>query len=241
MKTRVPLYAFMPYGAPELIEAERAHMLRALLAASLLVPALLLGAFTIAARFAPELTPALPRVVDFDRFDVKLPPTLMPVTPLAPIAPAPVAAKTGGDVIPVEDTKADPAATVPSQTEMAKTPGETAQPGAGERPFVAPPEAVPDRIQDNPYVEEFPILVTSVTPAYPEFARDANVEGTVRVLALIGRDGRVMKAEVAPQGSVPMLDEPALAAVRQFVFTPALVSGHPVAVWVSVPVVFRLH
>jgi hypothetical protein len=37
----------------------------------------------------------------------------------------------------------------------------------------------------------------------------------------------------------PKLVEAAIAAVKQYVFSPAMASGYPVAVWVSTLVVFR--
>jgi TonB family protein len=40
---------------------------------------------------------------------------------------------------------------------------------------------------------------------------------------------------------IQMLDAAAVAAVRQWVFKPALSNNKPVAVWVAVPVRFTLH
>lgn len=240
MKTRVPLYAFMPYGAPELIEAERAHMLRALLAASLLVPALLLGAFTLAARFAtPVLTTAT--IVFPPGPDLLPPPSIAPpAPPTVPIARPPAVA-TSGEVVPVSDERADPTATLPSQSELNDAhPGVTDAPQGGTG-SVAPPAQVRPEPDQWVYVEDLPVLAHAATPTYPEIAKEAGVEGTVRVLALVGLDGRVIDTRIAPNGSVPMLDDAAREALMRFVFTPALANGHPVMVWVSVPVVFRLH
>jgi TonB family protein len=41
--------------------------------------------------------------------------------------------------------------------------------------------------------------------------------------------------------SVPMLDAAAVAAVKQWVFKPALSNNKPVAVWVAVPMKFTLN
>jgi len=46
--------------------------------------------------------------------------------------------------------------------------------------------------------------------------------------------------EVRVVRSIPMLDEAAVTAVRQWVFKPALSQNRPVAVWVAVPVRFAL-
>jgi protein TonB len=91
------------------------------------------------------------------------------------------------------------------------------------------------------YTDELPALVRKVEPRYPDLAREAGIEGTVTVQILVGLDGRVLRAIIAPRGSVLMLDEAALEAARASVFTPALANGKPVKVWVSQQYRFRLH
>ena len=59
------------------------------------------------------------------------------------------------------------------------------------------------------------------------------------VRALVGKDGRVKDTRIVK--SIPMLDEAAVAAVREWVFKPALSHDQPVAIWVAVPVKFSLH
>ena len=58
---------------------------------------------------------------------------------------------------------------------------------------------------------------------------------------LVGKDGHVMRVEIDPKFSVPMLDESALAAARQWVFKPGFVNAHPVPVWVGQMFVYTLH
>jgi protein TonB len=89
------------------------------------------------------------------------------------------------------------------------------------------------------YAEELPEVITKVNPVYPEMAREANVDGTVMVQALVGKDGKVHDVRVVK--SIPLLDQSAQDAVRQWVFKPALANNKPVAVWVGVPVRFSLH
>jgi TonB family protein len=88
-------------------------------------------------------------------------------------------------------------------------------------------------------LEELPEAIEKVPPAYPEWARQKDTEGTVIVQALIGRDGRVKDTKVTH--SIPDLDDYAVAAVKQWRFHPAKYKGRPVAVWVAVPVKFSLH
>ena len=59
------------------------------------------------------------------------------------------------------------------------------------------------------------------------------------VQALVGKDGKVKDTQVVK--SIPMLDDAAVKAVRQWVFKPALSNNKPVAVWVAVPVRFSLN
>jgi protein TonB len=88
-------------------------------------------------------------------------------------------------------------------------------------------------------VEEEPYPVQSPAPVYPEMARAAEVEGMVRVRALVNKEGRIEKAFIV--SGHPMLDEAALAAVRAWVFKPALQQHRPVKVWVTIPIKFVLH
>jgi len=84
-----------------------------------------------------------------------------------------------------------------------------------------------------------PEKIRHVAPVYPGIAQQVGVQGIVIVEAIIGTDGRVREARVL--GSKPLLDEAALAAVRQWVFTPTLLNGVPVPVIMTVTVNFRLN
>lgn len=88
------------------------------------------------------------------------------------------------------------------------------------------------------YVEELPEALYKVPPSYPDEARRAGVDGTVLVQALIGKDGHVKDTRIT--NSIPMLDDAAVRAVRQWTFVPAKSKDKPVAVWVAVPVKFSL-
>lgn len=115
----------------------------------------------------------------------------------------------------------------------------------GQSGVIAPSEVagrgVVGEIQpgDFVYTDELPAVVMRVAPEYPSLARDAGVEGTVVLWALVGLDGNV--EDVRVHKSIPMLDGAALEAVQQWRFTPALANKHAVRVWVAVPVRFRLH
>jgi TonB family protein len=83
-----------------------------------------------------------------------------------------------------------------------------------------------------------PTKVRDVRPAYPLEAQAARIQGVVIIEATIDTDGRVYDAKVLR--SIPLLDEPALDAVRQWEFTPTEVNGVRVPVIMTVTVNFAL-
>jgi TonB family protein len=83
-----------------------------------------------------------------------------------------------------------------------------------------------------------PTKTKDVKPEYPAAAKAAKVEGIVIIEATIGADGKVIDAAVLR--SVPMLDQAALDAVKQWEFSPTLLNGKPVPVKMTVTVNFKL-
>jgi protein TonB len=83
-----------------------------------------------------------------------------------------------------------------------------------------------------------PKKLRDVKPAYPEIAQAAGVQGIVILETVIDVDGTVRDAKVLR--SVPLLDQAALDAVRQWVFTPTVFNGVPVPVIMTVTVNFSL-
>ena len=82
-----------------------------------------------------------------------------------------------------------------------------------------------------------PTKIKDVAPVYPPIAKSARIAGAVAVEATIGPDGRVVDAKVVR--AVPMLDQAALDAVRQWEYTPSLLNGKPVPVLVRVTINFK--
>jgi protein TonB len=64
-----------------------------------------------------------------------------------------------------------------------------------------------------------------VLPVYPPIARAAHVEGVVILEAVIDEEGRVREAK--PLKPMPLLEDAAMDAVRQWRFTPTLLNGEP--------------
>ncbi|MCK4513107.1 energy transducer TonB, partial [bacterium] len=104
----------------------------------------------------------------------------------------------------------------------------------------APPELPPARTRAEFFLsyDEAPVVIKQVLPVYPDMARDAELEGVVRVLIGIDEFGNVVEAQVI--GSVPGLDRAALDAVYQWKFKPAKQRDVAVPVRISVPIRFTL-
>ncbi|OGU41254.1 MAG: hypothetical protein A2X61_14185 [Ignavibacteria bacterium GWB2_35_12] len=75
--------------------------------------------------------------------------------------------------------------------------------------------------------------------AYPEMARRAGIEGKVIIRVLVGKDGKPLKS-IIELSENELLNESAVKAVMSSIFTPAGQNGNPVALWVSIPINFRL-
>jgi protein TonB len=83
-----------------------------------------------------------------------------------------------------------------------------------------------------------PKKITDVKPVYPAIAKAANVQGVVIMEARIEPDGSVSDARIIK--SIPLLDQAALDAVKQWRFTTPLANGEPTAVLTTVTIDFRL-
>ncbi|MEM1451776.1 MAG: energy transducer TonB [Planctomycetota bacterium] len=78
-------------------------------------------------------------------------------------------------------------------------------------------------------------------PRYPPQARARRLQGTCKLLCVIGADGRVKSVTVATSSGHEILDDAAVDAVRRWRFKPALgANGKAAEDTVLVPVTFRL-
>jgi protein TonB len=107
---------------------------------------------------------------------------------------------------------------------------------ARERAEAARAKAVASAVKVGGQIKP-PTKIKDVRPVYPEIARSARVAGEVAIEATIGTDGKVVDAKVIR--SVPLLDQAALDAVRQWEYTPSLLNGVPVPVTVTVTINFK--
>jgi len=82
------------------------------------------------------------------------------------------------------------------------------------------------------------LLVRRVKPQYPPLARQARIQGTVVLQAVIGKDGSVQNLRVV--SGHPMLTAAAIDAVKQWLYRPYYLNGEPVAVDTQINVNFTL-
>ncbi|HEY5870888.1 MAG TPA: energy transducer TonB [Candidatus Tectomicrobia bacterium] len=85
-----------------------------------------------------------------------------------------------------------------------------------------------------------PVGGYQVKPRYPESARRRGIEGTALLKMRITAQGSVADVQLERSAGHPELDESAMEAVRRWRFNPARRDGEPVAVWVLIPVEFKL-
>jgi periplasmic protein TonB len=122
---------------------------------------------------------------------------------------------------------------------VSEIPGGAVIDGGGVLPAppVAPPPAPQKTVRVGGHISA-PQKVHDVAPVYPPIAQAAGVQGIVILECLIAQDGSVQDARVLR--SAPLLDQAALAAVRQWVYQPTLLNGVPVSVIMTVTVRFEL-
>jgi len=107
--------------------------------------------------------------------------------------------------------------------------------GAGIAP--PPPKLAPKRVTVGGNVQAAR-LVNRVQPLYPPLARQTRISGTVKLHAIIGKNGAVEQLQVV--SGHPLLVQSALDAVRQWRYQPTLLNGDPVEVDTEIDVIFSL-
>jgi periplasmic protein TonB len=108
--------------------------------------------------------------------------------------------------------------------------------GTAAPPPPKPKQTGPLRVGGNVQAAR---IVNRVQPVYPPLARQTRISGTVRLHAIIGKDGTVQQLEVL--SGHPLLQQAALDAVRQWRYQPTLLNGDPVDVDTTIDVIFSLN
>ena len=160
--------------------------------------------------------------------------------PVAP-APMPAPAPAPADLAPAPAA----VATLPTISEPAPASGPSAPASSGvtvalpaSAHIVAskPPTTTPDGLTRTAR----PQGGYQVRPAYPSAPRRLGIQGTTMLRVHVLADGRIGDVRVEHSAGHPDLDQAAMEAVRRWRFEPARRGADTVAMWVLLPVEFRL-
>ena len=209
---------------------------------TILVHAIIIAGVVIVPLVAVDDLPDLPRAAA--EYVVIAPPQPPPAAPRAPrrttgnvpaVNPlaAPVQASAGIAPEPGLVPEPEPAA---GAGVTGGLPGSVDGAGLAEQPEPPPPPPVtPMRITSD---LQRPAKVRDAVPVYPDIAMRARIGGMVILEATIDAGGRVTNVRVLR--SVPLLDQAAIDAVRQWEFTPTRLNGVAIPVVMTVTVHFTL-
>lgn len=225
------------YGAPELKKLYKKFVTRGLIiAVALHVGGV--GVYWASVYLARDEEPvATVRILKYS--EMGPPPSITNSLAAPAIAvSAPAVKPSVGIPVAVPEAEVSPEQTIATQQELSQAVGPVGEGNAGgavvEQDIKIdeePPEFVP--------VEKYPEIIKVVKPRYPDLAMRAGVEGIVYVKAWVDRDGKVRKTLVA-KSDAEILNQAAMDAVQQWIFTPAIMNKGPVSVWIVVPVRFKL-
>lgn len=147
--------------------------------------------------------------------------TPAPVSPPAEVAPGPAAVT----------------ATLPAINEPAPAPGQPAPAPSGPALVASKPSTTtPDGVTRTAR----PQGGYQVRPTYPAAPRRLGIQGTTMLRVHVLADGRIGDVLVERSAGHPDLDQAATDAVRRWRFEPARRGDDAVAMWVLLPVEFRL-
>jgi protein TonB len=233
------------FGDAVVRPASRAALRRALTVCSIALHVLVVSILLVAQLLAVGPLPAPRRPISFEEIravrliDIPLPPPQRPRAaeprehPASPNA-APVVAPVG--IIPetkLEGLPVAPVGVIDGGDRLAVV----GEPRAAivERAVPPPPPQDPIRLHSG---MQMPRKLVDVGPAYPPIAAAARKEGVVILEAIIDTHGDVTSVRVLR--SIPLLDQAAVDAVRQWKYTPTFLNGVAVPIVMTVTINFTL-
>jgi protein TonB len=167
--------------------------------------------------------------------------------PPAPIASAPTPAPAPAAPAPARDAPAESVAALPAAGILSSPGGSSS---SGEAPAVSRDDApatsstagartaavAPERITQHAR----PQGGYQARPSYPAAPRRLGVQGTTLLRVHVLADGRIGDVLVEKSAGHPDLDDAAATAVKRWRFDPARRGSESVAMWVLLPVEFKL-
>ncbi len=176
---------------------------------------------------------------------VRRPEPPRPLEAAAPKVEEPAPTPGAPALVPAPAEVAPAVATLPTINEPAPAPGSSAPaassttvalppsaPVVAAKPASAPPDGVTRTARPQGGYQ--------VRPAYPSAPRRLGIQGTTTLRVHILADGRIGDVRVEHSAGHPDLDQAAMEAVRRWRFEPARRGADAVAMWVLLPVEFRL-
>jgi len=104
-------------------------------------------------------------------------------------------------------------------------------------PVAVPKAATPQRVRVSQGVSQG-LLIRKIQPNYPPLARQARIQGSVLLQAVISKEGAIENLRLI--SGHPMLAPAALEAVKQWRYKPYILNGEPVEVETQITVNFTL-
>ena len=155
-----------------------------------------------------------------------------PPQPKANVSPKvqPLEVKTGHRMIAKADQPAPPALPVAASAGNADLSGIVSS-GKAPAPVLGGAIRISQGVSQG-------LLIKKVAPVYPAAALALRQEGTVELLATIGKSGAITKVKVL--AGDPSLAESAVNAVRQWKYRPYLLNSEPLEIETQITIRFRL-
>jgi protein TonB len=227
-----------PYGYQELRQVHHRYMMLAMLLA-ITLQMMVIGTYHLSKWLKPDdYIGVPPKRIPFEY--IPLPPSLTNASPFTVKVTMP-AKFSEGTPIPVPDCDVNPGIEFsPQPTPNPTDPNTTGleRMGTGNVIVIPPDPNDPSPDIFQPFEKE-PIPILTITPQYPDVPLRAGLEGNVLVKVLLTKEGKVKKA-ILVKSDGDLFIQPAIDAAMKWAFTPALMNGKPVQVWVSIPFRFRL-
>lgn len=134
-----------------------------------------------------------------------------------------------------------PIATVARTAALHPAEAPAAEPEKTERANAAPENSAADKNAEPLVESRYDVAaLNNPKPPYPLAARRNGMEGKVVLRAHVLENGHCAEVKLLTSSGHGLLDNSALATVKQWRFVPAARSGVAVASWVEVPITFRL-
>ena len=155
-----------------------------------------------------------------------------------PVVPTLVAPQVIPDAIPSVASATSPS-TVTTSSDDIGDPNGTKE-SVGTDPNAQPGASV----ATGPYVPGIagvtsPVVISRVEPIYPRVALNARMNGSVVLQCIIDKTGHIRDVQVL-RSSFAAFEQPAIDAVRQWVFSPGALNGSPVDTIFELTVQFRV-